>query len=61
MSEIEKLEAEYRSLATQLTYTSANSRLDKKAKAQLDELGERISRLNAADFLKDSEAAALPA
>lgn len=61
MSEIEKLEAEYRLLATQLTYTSASSQLDKEAKAKLDELGERISRLNAADFWESSEMVALSA
>lgn len=61
MSEIEKLEAEYRLLATQLTYTSASSKLDKTAKAKLDELGERISRLNAADFSRSKKREALSA
>lgn len=61
MSEIEKLEAEYRLLATQLTYTSANSKLDRVARAKLDALGERISRLNAADFSNGREREALSA
>lgn len=50
MSEIEKLEAEYRLLATKVIYAGFDGDLDPVDQQQLDRLGEELIRLNAADF-----------
>ena len=50
MSEVEKLEAEYRALATKLIYDSFEGDVDPEKQAALDRLGEQLSRMNAADF-----------
>lgn len=61
MSDVEKLEAEYRSLATKLIYASMDGELDRNLQAELDKLGERLSKLNAADFFRAKRPAELHA
>lgn len=50
MSEVEKLEAVYRALATKLIYASFDNEIDPEALAELDRLGGQLSRMNSADF-----------
>lgn len=55
MSDVETLEAEYRALASRLIYACFEGEPDPGGQAELDRLGEELTRLNAADF---SQAAA---
>lgn len=50
MSEVEKLEAEYRSLATKVIYAGFEGHADPADSRRLESLGEDLIRLNAADF-----------
>lgn len=50
MSEVEKLEAEYRTLATKVIYAGFEGRSDPKDQERLERLGDDLLRLNAADF-----------
>jgi hypothetical protein len=50
MSEIERLEAEYRSLATSVIYAGFEGQVDPLDRAQLERLSDELIRLNAADF-----------
>lgn len=55
MSEVEKLEARYRSLATKLIYASFEAEPDPNDLAELARLGEELASLNAADFSRREE------
>lgn len=50
MSEVEMLEAEYRSLATKVIYAGFEGRSNPADDARLEALGEDLIRRNAADF-----------
>lgn len=57
MSDVEKLEAQYRALASKLIYSSFEGGPNPQDQAELDRLGEELTRLNAADFSAEAMAA----
>lgn len=48
MSDVEKIEAEYRALATKLIYDGFEGEVDPDEQTRLEQLGEELTRLNAA-------------
>jgi hypothetical protein len=61
MSEVEKLEAEYRRLATKVIYDGFEGSADPADRAKLERLSEELIQRNAADFSQADQASELAA
>lgn len=57
MSELEKVEAEYRSLATKVIYEGFEGKVDPVERQRLEDMADEVARLSAADFSCKDESA----
>jgi hypothetical protein len=50
MSELERVEAEYRSLATKVIYEGFEGKVDPADRQRLEDMADEVARLSSADF-----------